>query len=124
MRPIFSFLWQNKVLFYLSLIGGCVIAFSPAEAGLQPQLNDKFLHVVGFCVMGLFCHLAHPNAAFWKQIIGLSVFGLGIELVQAYLPYRTFSLLDWVADISGLLIYFVVFANPIINFLRGKFVLD
>lgn len=124
MRPIFSFFWHNKVLFYLALIAGCIIAFSPAEAGLQPQLNDKFLHVVGFSIMALFCHLAHPNTAYWLQILGLALFGAGIELVQAYLPYRSFSIWDWLADIVGLFIYFGLLASPFISYLRGRFALD
>lgn len=124
MRPIFNFFWQNKLLFYIALIMGCVVAFSPAEAGLQPKMNDKFLHVVGFIIMGFFCHLAHPNLAYWKQVLGLAIFGMAIELVQGYLPYRQFSLWDWLADLAGLCVYFYLLATPFIDFLRGRFALD
>lgn len=124
MRLIFNFFWRNKALFYLAMVLGCVVAFSPAEAGLQPKLNDKFLHFVGFVLMGWLCHLAHPRGAYWYQILGLAMFGMGVELVQAYLPYRTFSWLDWVADLSGLLAYYVLLASPTIRFLRGRYALD
>jgi len=105
----------NKVVFYTAVVAGCVIAFSPAEAGLQPQLNDKFLHIVGFFVMAVMSHLAHPKSNQYVLGLGLMLFGLAIELVQAYLPYRTFSLWDWCADISGIAAYFL-FISPFVTY--------
>jgi len=109
-------IWLNKVVFYTGVIAGCVIAFSPAEAGLQPALNDKFLHTTGFMVMAFLSHLAHPYLKKRYLIAGLVVFGLMIEAVQAYLPYRDFSLWDWCADILGIVLYFKLFAIPLNHF--------
>jgi len=103
-------IWLNKVVFYTAVIAGCVIAFSPAEAGLQPALNDKFLHTTGFMIMAFFSHIAHPYIKKRYLIIGLVVLGLVIEVVQAYLPYRDFSLWDWCADILGVVLYFQLFS--------------
>jgi VanZ family protein len=41
-------------------------------------------------------------------MIALAVFGLLIEIIQYFLPWRSFSLLDWLADIIGILTYDVV----------------
>jgi len=106
--------WLNKVIFYCAVLVGCVIAFSPPEAGLQPQLNDKLLHTVGFFSIAVLCHLAHPKARAYLLVLGLALLGLAIEFVQAYLPYRTFSLWDWVADLSGILLYFLFIARIVI----------
>jgi len=106
-------IWLNKIIFYTAVVAGCVIAFSPAEAGLQPQLNDKFLHTTGFLIMGLLAHLAHPYSKQHYLIFGLALLGLVIEIVQAYLPYREFSLWDWCADIFGALLYFYIIARPL-----------
>jgi len=103
--------WLNKIVFYTAVIAGCVVAFSPAEAGLQPQLNDKFLHIVGFFIMAILAHLAHPKSNEYVLIIGLATFGILVEIVQAYLPYRQFSLWDWCADIFGVTVYFVFFGR-------------
>ena len=109
-------IWLNKIIFYTAVVAGCIIAFSPAEAGLQPALNDKFLHIVGFIVMAFLSHLAHPYSKKRYLIFGLTVLGLLIEAVQAYLPYRDFSLWDWGADILGVLLYFQVLALPLNHF--------
>lgn len=103
-------------MFYSAVVAGCVVAFSPAEAGLQPALNDKFLHTTGFIVMALLSHLAHPHLKKRYLIVGLAVLGLVIEVVQAYLPYRDFSLWDWCADILGVVLYFQLFARPLKHF--------
>jgi len=121
-------IWLNKLVFYFAVIAGCVIAFSPAEAGLQPQLNDKFLHTTGFFVMAFLAHLAHPYAKKMHLIIGLAILGLMIELVQAYLPYRDFSLWDWGADILGAVLYYQTIAVSLnhlfFNGMKHKFVPD
>ena len=106
----------NKIVFYTAVIAGCVIAFSPAEAGLQPALNDKFLHTTGFMIMAFLSHLAHPYLKKRYLILGLIVLGFLIEAVQAYLPYRDFSLWDWCADILGVVVYFQLCAIPLNHF--------
>lgn len=121
-------IWLNKLVFYTAVIAGCVLAFSPAEAGLQPQLNDKFLHTTGFFVMACLAHLAHPYAKKMYPIIGLAILGLMIELVQAYLPYREFSLWDWCADLLGVALYYQTLAVSLNHFffngLKHKSVVD
>jgi VanZ family protein len=109
-------IWLNKIVFYTAVIAGCVIAFSPAEAGLQPALNDKFLHTTGFMIMAFLSHLAHPYLKKRYPIVGLVILGFVIEAVQAYLPYRDFSLWDWGADILGVVLYFQVCARPLNHF--------
>lgn len=124
MQLIFNFFWRNKILFYLTLVAGCVVAFSPADAGIQPKGNDKVLHLVGFFIMAGLCHLSHPKLSYWPQITGLAGFGIAIEWVQSYLPSRQFSLADWAADIAGILLYFLIVATPTIRFLRNRYALD
>ncbi len=97
------------------------MAFGPADIGLQPHLNDKLLHATGFFGAAILAHFAHPRAPHYRHIIGLACFGLLIELVQAYLPHRSFSLLDWGADILGVLIYFIFFSTFMSRFVpKGK----
>lgn len=116
--------WFKIILFYGALLLGCIMAFSPSEMGLQPQLNDKLLHSGGFAVMAFLSHMAHPRVPIIRLIVGLSLFGIGIELIQAWLPYRDFSLWDWGADILGVVLYFQIISLPFMRVLRSKFVPD
>lgn len=112
--------WLFKIIFYAGLALGCYMAFTPVDTGIQAKVNDKALHLLGFFFMAFSSQLAHPKTKFIVLSIGLAVFGLVIELVQAYLPYRGFSLWDWLADILGVAIYFILFGH----FLKDKSVPD
>ena len=92
------------------------MAFLPAQSGIQASLNDKFLHTCAFFVFAFLGHIAYPSTRYIMMFAGLAVFGIGIEVVQAYLPYRSFEIKDWLADMSGCLIYYLVFSS----FLRDK----
>jgi len=94
-----------RCLFYGALLGGCYLAFSPGGTNLHAHFNDKLLHAAGFFVMMGLAHFAYPYSRRGFVIIGLALFGVFIELVQAYLPYRSFSLADWVADLVGIFMY-------------------
>ena len=111
---LFRWIWLNRTLFYLALVLGCIAAFTPPKANWQPHLNDKVLHFVFFFGMAFLAQLAHPRVHALFPIVGLSAFGLGIELVQAYLPHREFSLWDWAADCAAVLAYFLILA-PLIG---------
>ena len=117
LRHPFGYLWLNIIVFYSALIAGCLMAFSPNNMGLQPQMNDKLLHAFGFFVIAILSHLAHPDQRNILLIIGLALFGMAIELIQAYLPYRTFSFWDWCADVLGLLLYFLLLAKALMHLL-------
>lgn len=117
----FKFVSVSRVVFYSTLIAGCVLAFAPANQALHSQFNDKLLHCVGFFVLALLAHLAHPRARMALLLAGLALFGLGIELVQAYLPYRSFSWLDWLADILGAAMYFLLFARFLVSPLLQRY---
>lgn len=110
---LFRWIWLNRTLFYLALILGCIAAFAPSQVGWQPRFNDKFLHFTFFLGMAFLAQLAHPRAHYLFPIVGLLAFGMGIEVIQAYLPHREFSLWDWVADCAAVLLYFL-FLAPLI----------
>ena len=92
-------------LFYTAVIVGCAAAFLPANQALHAQFSDKLMHGVGFFGLAMLAHLGHRSSPFYLLFIVLSCLGLVIELVQAFLPYRSFSLLGWGADILGIVVY-------------------
>jgi len=95
-----------KFGFIFALLLGSFVAFAPADAGLQPDLNDKFLHGFAFFMLGLSSQLAFPTKPTKRLIIILLSYGIWIEFVQAFLPYRSASIMDFAADALGLLLYF------------------
>lgn len=110
----------SRLVFYSAIIGGCYLAFSPGGNTLHNHFNDKLMHAVGFFVMTGLAHLAHPQS--WRKwpMLGLIVFGLAIELVQGYLPYRSFSMLDWAADILGIVAYLIV-AQHVVSAILARY---
>ena len=104
----------------MTIFMGCYMAFTPVEGGIQAKFNDKILHALGFFVLANMAQFAHPKTKFVFLGIGLACFGLAIELIQDYLPYRSFSMWDWGADTLGVSIYFIFFAH----FLKDKVSLD
>jgi len=79
------------------------------------KINDKITHVIAFYILALLSDFAFPDYNFGlKEVCALLIYGLLLEIIQYFLPYRTFSLLDLVADGIGMAGYF--FSLPLIKF--------
>lgn len=81
---------------------------------MQEQINDKLAHCLSFFLLSCLFQLAYPRIGLLKVFLYMALFGLGIECVQAYLPHRSFELLDWGADALGSAIYLLGLA-PLIR---------
>ena len=46
---------------------------------------------------------------YFTSVLLLAAFGFGIEVVQYYLPGRIFSLIDFAADLVGIIVGIVLF---------------
>lgn len=96
----------------LCLVGVSALAFAPLD---QPPLTttwDKLDHVLAFGVLAWLADGSYP-APFparrkWGLLLG---YGLFIEAVQHFLPYRVASALDLAADGLGILAYLAVAAG-------------
>jgi len=72
----------------------------PPEVPGHP--NDKVEHIVAFVVLALLGSFAYPRALFARLLIGLSLFGALIEVVQAIpILQRDSDVWDWVADTAA-----------------------
>lgn len=76
--------------------------------GLWPTVSvrsllhfDKWIHGLTFLVLTLWFSGQYAKRAYWKIAIGLLLFGATIELVQRTLTYRTGDLLDFLANLAG-----------------------
>ena len=67
-------------------------------------INDLLLHATGYCVSVFSAYLmVQKMSKMWILLVGLWLFSFAIEAVQYYLPWRSFSVLDLIANGSGIL---------------------
>jgi VanZ family protein len=81
------------------------MAWTPGEHLKNSLPNDKFMHLVAFGYLtGAFAVACAPWAT-WARTIGIMLaYAILIEVVQAFIPTRSFSLLDMVADGMGIVL--------------------
>jgi len=70
--------------------------------------SDKLLHALAFFTLAFLTDLSFPaQKLLLRKLIFLLFFGILIELVQVYLPWRSAEMMDIVADSAGMVLYFV-----------------
>jgi VanZ family protein len=96
---------------YRSLLGLALVvifylATTSREIPVVADVNDKVEHVFAFYVLALLADFSWPRSRFGpSKFWSLLGYGLGIEIVQYFLPYRELSLFDLSGDAAGLLLY-------------------
>lgn len=100
--------WARLLLVMALLATSWATTTAASIPGAQ-DLSDKLLHALAFGALMTLGHAAFPGVRGVLLMLPLlSLYGFAIELVQARLPYRSFELLDWVADMAGLLGYLIL----------------
>ena len=89
---------------------GLVSALSPVPAVVGAVFNDKLLHATGFLVFMLWFGGVIEARFAPFLVVGLSSYGLLIELLQSLTPARQAEVLDLVADVAGVLLGWVLSA--------------
>lgn len=89
--------WLWRGLFYPLVAFILFLATSP----MPKDSLDKINHLAAFLVMAVLMKLAHRRLHAVYLLLILGSFGMAIEIIQHFLPYRVFSLLDWLVDMGG-----------------------
>ena len=89
--------------FWLFWLACTVVMVLPASELPAIDMWDKAEHAVVFFVLTLLVWLAYPQRALALLSVWLFAYGVGIECVQYFIPSRSFSLLDVLADTVGIL---------------------
>lgn len=92
-------LW--RVALMISVIAVIYLATTSQAYPVPASGNDKANHFIAFLELTLLAFLAWPGARLLYVVPPMLLFGLLIEFIQSFLPYREFSLMDVVADASG-----------------------
>jgi len=85
----------------------------PSIAALD-FLSDKLMHLLIFLFLsfvGLKCHFSISKIFLLTMIFS---FGLTIEVIHYYHPYRFFEIADLIANLIGILAALVIFNKKII----------
>lgn len=99
-RPVI--LWRSAFLLSASI----VLAGSVIETGssVVSGLDDKLQHLLAFAGLAVMACMGFPQLPVRTVLLpALIGYGLLIECIQWFLPWREFSLLDLLADAAGAL---------------------
>jgi VanZ family protein len=119
-HPIKNFLWyQLPAIFWLILI--FVLSSIPDLSGpdLKFKLQDKFYHFIFYAVFGVLIGRAFFFQTGFQQlknnflIFGIifgSLYAMSDELHQHFVPGRTMSPWDALADVAGVIFGILIFA--------------
>ena len=94
-----------RVLLVIALTTIFFLATTRLTLPVAADMNDKVNHALAFFLLALLVDLAFPLWTFRTKALVLIAYGLSIESTQAWLPYRSCSLLDLGADAGGLILY-------------------
>lgn len=97
-----SRIWQAILYPLLAFI--LYLATSAQAYPVPSSANDKVNHVLAFFCLGILLRWSYPKLLGIWSLLSLVAYGLGLEVIQAFLPYREFSLLDLLADSAGAII--------------------
>ena len=98
-----------RIIFYSYLLIVTLFLLLPLPAGGEPLINDKVAHTLIFLTLAVLIHRAYPQFKFMKTHAPiLALYGFCIEVIQGMSGYRTFSMLDFAADVFGILLYAMV----------------
>ncbi len=98
-----------QALLYLAMGIILAMATSTTDHSAATGINDKVGHILAFILLGLLAQQAFPRHRMnWILYAWLLAYGLAIELIQYFIPERSFSLLDLAADATGLVVAFIL----------------
>ena len=92
-----------RIVFWLNLALLLYLTLTPSvDLNIQITHIDKVFHFIGFGSIAFIGQLAYPSIRSLHVAIYSSIFGFCVELAQSALPYRTFSVADFLVDIAGI----------------------
>jgi len=99
-----------RITLVVSLLLITFLATMELELPEMTSIDDKLGHVLAFLYLAFLVDYSFPTSRFnLLKILPLLLYGIVIELIQYYIPHRMFSLLDFLADGVGVVIYALLF---------------
>ena len=99
----------SKILFLLFLVAIEYLATTSLSIEAVENTWDKANHFIAFFALFLTLSCGFEKVGLRNKILFLLIFGIQIEVVQAFLPFREFSLFDIFADFVGIVGGWIIF---------------
>ncbi|MDX1799368.1 MAG: VanZ family protein [Marinobacter sp.] len=94
------FFW--RICLAISVVAILFLATTSEAYPIPSAPSDKVNHLIAFLELTLLVRLSWPRLPLGTVALSVLAFGMSIELIQAPLPYRDFSLWDLLADGVGI----------------------
>jgi len=109
-----------KTLFLLTTLFVFYMAITSHDISfIDNPYEDKMKHFMAFFTLSLLLNRASSKFdARLRNVTALLLFGIFIEIVQSFLPYRDASVYDVIADLGGILSF--QFALSSFRYLRDR----
>lgn len=110
----------QKTVFYIAFGGIEYLALTSRHIEIVESFWDKQNHFIAFCTLYVLLSLAYSRFSTRLKILILLLVGFQIEITQYFIPARSFSLMDVVADSVGIALGIGIYAlyqrsQPIVN---------
>ena len=107
--------YSFRLILAISIVVISILSIQHLEVEPSVNLNDKLLHFSCFLYLTIISWLSRIiYKELWLYVIVLG-YGILIEIVQIYIPYRSFEFLDIFADFTGILAgsFFINFSKDL-----------
>jgi VanZ family protein len=103
-----------RVALIVTLVVTMYLATTEQNFAIIDDANDKVKHILAFFALAFLADYSTPKVRFnLNKGLMILAYGLLIEVVQYFLPYRESSLYDLAADAIGIAAY--VFLYPALS---------
>ena len=102
---------KRQLVFRIALLAAVLLVsylvFSkPSYPQNIPNL-DKVGHIGSFFMLAWLAYLAYRPRWYWI-VLELAFYGMLIEVVQSFLPYRSADVKDFMADMAGVALFYLL----------------
>ena len=91
--------FYQRLLFWTAASFALVMALVPHPPHVPGEPSDKVQHIIAFATLATLAAWAYRRTSLIRIVVGLSLFGALIEVLQAIpMLHRDSDVLDWIAD--------------------------
>jgi len=109
LRKVYLFRLCIQLIVIVLMILGTWVATKTLSFPPGVSINDKAIHIIVFFGFSVLMDVSIIKSPFWLwKGLPLLAYGLFIEVLQYFTPFRMFSLADVIADLFGVLIYIMM----------------
>ena len=95
--------YSFRLILVISILSISILSIQEIEIQSSVSFSDKLLHFFCFLYLTILSWLSRIiSTELWLYVIVLA-YGILIEIIQIYIPYRSFEFLDIFADFLGIL---------------------